>query len=156
MCPWSLPKRLHMSATGRGGEKGDTIITSRSPCCVLLALSWNTNEYPSTDKLSRAITYIITILFVLILGLIPILILIKILIKILIPWQGEKRVRRPVQPTWPALSGEMCSRYVRRGRKVKDNLWQWACTKNSEPIQDLIARIRFQNTLYCLKISWIL
>ena len=67
MCPWSLPKRLHMSATGRGGEKGDTIITSRSPCCVLLALSWNTNEYPRTDKLSRAITYIITILFVLIL-----------------------------------------------------------------------------------------
>ena len=29
---------------------------SRSPCCVLLALSWNTtNEYPSTVKLSRAI-----------------------------------------------------------------------------------------------------
>ena len=26
---------------------------SRSPCCVLLALSWNTNENPSTDKLSR-------------------------------------------------------------------------------------------------------
>ena len=31
--------------------------SSRSPCCVLLALSWNTNEYPSTDKLSRAINY---------------------------------------------------------------------------------------------------
>ena len=31
--------------------------TSRSPCCVLLALSWNTNENPSTDKLSRAINY---------------------------------------------------------------------------------------------------
>ena len=30
---------------------------SRSPCCVLLALSWNTNENPSTDKLSRAINY---------------------------------------------------------------------------------------------------
>ena len=31
--------------------------SSRSPCCVLLALSWNTttNENPSTDKLSRAI-----------------------------------------------------------------------------------------------------
>ena len=28
---------------------------SRFPCCVLLALSWNTNENPSTDKLSRAI-----------------------------------------------------------------------------------------------------
>ena len=29
---------------------------SRSPCCVLLALPWNTtNENPSTDKLSRAI-----------------------------------------------------------------------------------------------------
>ena len=26
---------------------------SRSPCCVVLALSWNTNENPSTDKLSR-------------------------------------------------------------------------------------------------------
>ena len=24
------------------------------PCCVLLALSWNTNENPSTDNLSRA------------------------------------------------------------------------------------------------------
>ena len=32
------------------------ILSSRSPCCVLLALSWNTtNENPSTDKLSRAI-----------------------------------------------------------------------------------------------------
>ena len=32
---------------------------SRFPCCVLLALSWNTtNENPSTDKLSRAINYI--------------------------------------------------------------------------------------------------
>ena len=31
---------------------------SRSPCCVLLALSWNTtNENPSTDRLSRAINY---------------------------------------------------------------------------------------------------
>ena len=28
---------------------------SRFPCCVLLGLSWNTNENPSTDKLSRAI-----------------------------------------------------------------------------------------------------
>ena len=38
--------------------KKDKIIisTSRFPCCVLLALSWNTtNENPSTDKLSRAI-----------------------------------------------------------------------------------------------------
>ena len=33
-----------------------TFYRSRSPCCVLLALSWNTtNENPSTDKLSRAI-----------------------------------------------------------------------------------------------------
>ena len=32
--------------------------TSRSPCCVLLGLSWKTtNENPSTDKLSRAINY---------------------------------------------------------------------------------------------------
>ena len=28
---------------------------SRFPCRVLLVLSWNTNENPSTDKLSRAI-----------------------------------------------------------------------------------------------------
>ena len=27
------------------------------PCCVLLALSGNKNENPSTDKLSRAINY---------------------------------------------------------------------------------------------------
>ena len=32
---------------------------SRFPCCVLLALLWNTtNEDPSTDKLSRAINYV--------------------------------------------------------------------------------------------------
>ena len=30
---------------------------SRFPCCVLLALSQNTNENPSTDRLSRAINY---------------------------------------------------------------------------------------------------
>ena len=30
-------------------------IGSRFPCCVLLALSWNTYENPSADKLSRAI-----------------------------------------------------------------------------------------------------
>ena len=30
-------------------------LLSRFPCCVLLALSWNKNENPSTDKLSRAI-----------------------------------------------------------------------------------------------------
>ena len=31
---------------------------TRFPCCVLLALSWNTtNENPSTDKLSRAYGY---------------------------------------------------------------------------------------------------
>ena len=29
--------------------------TSILPCCVLLPLSWNTNENPSTDKLSRVI-----------------------------------------------------------------------------------------------------
>ena len=30
--------------------------SSRSPCCVLLALSWNTtNENPNTDMSSRAI-----------------------------------------------------------------------------------------------------
>ena len=33
------------------------MIVSRFPCCVLLALSLNTNENPSTDKLSRAINY---------------------------------------------------------------------------------------------------
>ena len=32
-------------------------IFSRSPCCVLWALSWNTNENTSTDKLSRALPY---------------------------------------------------------------------------------------------------
>ena len=33
-------------------------LASRFPCCVLLALSWNTtNENPSTDKLSKAITF---------------------------------------------------------------------------------------------------
>ena len=31
--------------------------SSRFPCCVLLVLSWATNENPSTDKLSRAINY---------------------------------------------------------------------------------------------------
>ena len=33
------------------------VYLSRFPCCVLLALSWNTNENPRTDKLimSRAI-----------------------------------------------------------------------------------------------------
>ena len=30
---------------------------SRFPCCVLLALSWNTNKNINTDKLSRAINY---------------------------------------------------------------------------------------------------
>ena len=34
-----------------------TPLPSRFPYCVLLALSWNTNENPSTDKLSRAINY---------------------------------------------------------------------------------------------------
>ena len=33
------------------------LVHSRFPCCVLLAASWNTNENPSTDKLSRAINY---------------------------------------------------------------------------------------------------
>ena len=32
-----------------------SIVTSRFPCCVLLALSWNTNENPNADKLSRTI-----------------------------------------------------------------------------------------------------
>ena len=36
--------------------------SSRFPCCVLLVLSWDTNENPSTDKLSRAINYITTII----------------------------------------------------------------------------------------------
>ena len=39
-----------------GDSDGDVhllvLVPSRSPCCVLLALSWNTNENPSTDKLS--------------------------------------------------------------------------------------------------------
>ena len=42
-------------------HKGGPLQTSRSPCCVLKALSWNTtNEYLSTDKLSRAINYLQT------------------------------------------------------------------------------------------------
>ena len=45
-----------------GDSDGDVhlliLVPRRSPCCVLLALSWNTtNENPSTDKLSRAINY---------------------------------------------------------------------------------------------------
>ena len=39
------------------------VLASRSPCCVLLALSWNTNEYPSRDKLSRVINYVLAELF---------------------------------------------------------------------------------------------
>ena len=43
---WGTSRRRELLAPG----------PSRSPCCVLLALSWNTtNENPSTDKLSRAI-----------------------------------------------------------------------------------------------------
>ena len=43
-----------MTVTSRSGSCPG----SRYPCCVLLALSWNTtNEYPSTNKLSRAINY---------------------------------------------------------------------------------------------------
>ena len=30
---------------------------SRFPCCVLLALSWDTNKIPSTNKFSRAINW---------------------------------------------------------------------------------------------------
>ena len=30
------------------------VYLSRFPCCVLLALSWNTNENPRTDKLSMS------------------------------------------------------------------------------------------------------
>ena len=41
-------------------EPSRDFISSRFPCCVLLALSWNTNENPSTDKLSRAINYFIS------------------------------------------------------------------------------------------------
>ena len=34
---------------------GNALAFSRFSCSVLLVLSWNTNENPSTDKLSRAI-----------------------------------------------------------------------------------------------------
>ena len=37
--------------------------SSRFPCCVLLALSWNTNENPITDKLRRAIDYFYSMSF---------------------------------------------------------------------------------------------
>ena len=33
----------------------DFYSTSKCPCCVISALSWDTNENPSTDKLTRAI-----------------------------------------------------------------------------------------------------
>ena len=58
------------SRWGRCLEKQQNITTkndvisftppSRFPCCVLLALSWNTNVNPSTDELSRAINYLFT------------------------------------------------------------------------------------------------
>ena len=38
---------------------------SRFPRCVIKALSWNTNENPSTDMLSRAINYRYTSRFLL-------------------------------------------------------------------------------------------
>ena len=41
--------------TGGKAQQDRGARISRSPCCVLLALSWNTNENLSTDKLSRAI-----------------------------------------------------------------------------------------------------
>ena len=45
-------------------QEGGAQFCSRSPCCVLLALPWNTtNENPSTDKLSRAINYKLPLFF---------------------------------------------------------------------------------------------
>ena len=38
---------------------GLPLVDSKFSCCVLLALSWNTNENLSTDKLSRAINYLV-------------------------------------------------------------------------------------------------
>ena len=54
-----------MHSTEKSLIIGRRITSSRFPICVLLALSWNTNENPSTDKLSRAINYLfITLLLV--------------------------------------------------------------------------------------------
>ena len=47
-----------MHSTEKSLIIGRRITSSRFPICVLLALSWNTNENPSTDKLSRAINQI--------------------------------------------------------------------------------------------------
>ena len=55
-----IPDRDQMSCLQQSGatstSTNDMVNASRFPCCVLLALSWNTttNENPSTDKLSRA------------------------------------------------------------------------------------------------------
>ena len=47
--------RLLHRANSRPGQSSFSIISSRFPSCVLLTLSWNTNENLSTDKLSRPI-----------------------------------------------------------------------------------------------------
>ena len=46
---------LRDSITKSKDRGGGRVMHSRFPCCVLLALSWNTNANSSTDKLSRAI-----------------------------------------------------------------------------------------------------
>ena len=69
MSPGTWKFRCQVPAPGTSPEPGkkgipeksfqnavQECIYSRFPCCVLLALSWNTtNENPSTDKLSKAI-----------------------------------------------------------------------------------------------------
>ena len=53
LCMSSAPT---VSSQARCSRWCRVVQPSRSPCCVLLALSWNTtNENPSTDKLSGAI-----------------------------------------------------------------------------------------------------
>ena len=55
LCMSSAPT---VSSQARCSRWCRVVQPSRSPCCVLLALSWNTtNENPSTDNLIRAINY---------------------------------------------------------------------------------------------------
>ena len=56
---WALLRHLHMlrhsSVDWLVGWSTSSSTPSRFSCCVLLALSWNTNENPSRNKLSWAI-----------------------------------------------------------------------------------------------------
>ena len=55
---WNMGQRLSTCVLAYNYAIFFQIWISRFPCCVLLALSWHTNENPSTGKLSRAINQI--------------------------------------------------------------------------------------------------